>query len=47
MIMDAETMTGLGRFGAAAALGLAAVGSSLGIGAAGPAAVGAWKKCLA
>jgi V/A-type H+/Na+-transporting ATPase subunit K len=45
--MDAETMTGLGRFGAAAALGLAAVGSSLGIGASGPTAVGAWKKCLA
>ena len=45
--MDIETMTGLGRFGAAAALGLAAIGSSLGAGAAGPAAVGAWKKCLA
>ena len=45
--MDIETMTGLGRFGAAAALGLAAIGSSLGVGAAGPAAVGAWKKCFA
>jgi V/A-type H+/Na+-transporting ATPase subunit K len=45
--MDVETMTGLGRFGAAAALGLAAIGSSLGVGAAGPAAVGAWKKCFA
>lgn len=45
--MDVETMTGLGRFGAATMLGLAAVGSSLGVGAAGPAAVGAWKKCFA
>jgi len=45
--MDIETMTGLGRFGAATALGLAAIGSSLGVGAAGPAAVGAWKKCFA
>ena len=45
--MDMETMVGLGRFGAAAALGFAAIGSSLGVGAAGPAAVGAWKKCLA
>jgi V/A-type H+-transporting ATPase subunit K len=45
--MNAETMIGLGRLGAAAALGLAAVGSSLGVGAAGPAAVGAWKRCYA
>jgi V/A-type H+-transporting ATPase subunit K len=45
--MDAETMVGLGRFGAGAVLGLAAIGSSLGVGAAGPAAVGAWKKCYA
>ncbi len=34
-------------FGAAAALALAAVGSALGTGAAGMAAVGAWKKCFA
>ena len=40
-------MVSLGRFGAAAAVGLAAAGSSLGVGAAGPAAVGAWKKCYA
>ncbi|MDO8580135.1 MAG: V-type ATP synthase subunit K [Candidatus Omnitrophota bacterium] len=33
--------------GAAAALGLSALGSSLGIGAAGMAAIGAWKKCYA
>lgn len=33
--------------GMAAALGLSAVGSALGVGAAGPAAIGAWKKCYA
>ena len=33
--------------GMAAALGLSAVGSALGVGAAGPAAIGAWKKCFA
>lgn len=33
--------------GMGAALGLSAVGSALGVGAAGPAAVGAWKKCFA
>ena len=31
--------------GVAAALGLSALGSALGIGTAGMAAVGAWKKC--
>jgi V/A-type H+-transporting ATPase subunit K len=36
----------LGQMGFAAALGLSAVGSGLGIGAAGAAAVGAWKKCF-
>lgn len=45
--MDPETMVGLARFGAAATLGLAGIGSALGVGAAGPAAVGAWKKCYA
>lgn len=40
-------MVNLGRMGAAAAVGLAAIGSSFGVGAAGPAAVGAWKKCYA
>ncbi len=37
----------LGKFGGVAALSLAAVGSALGTGAAGAAAVGAWKKCYA
>jgi len=37
----------LGKLGAAAALALAATGSALGTGAAGSAAVGAWKKCYA
>ena len=44
--MEAEVMTGLAKMGAAAAIGLAAVGSGLGAGAAGSAAVGAWKKCF-
>ena len=37
----------IGLLGYAAALGLAAVGSACGMGAAGQAAVGAWKKCYA
>ena len=37
----------LGQMGFAAALSLSAVGSALGTGAAGMAAVGAWKKCFA
>lgn len=37
----------LARIGAALVLGLAALGSGFGIGAAGTAAVGAWKKCFA
>ncbi len=45
--MDPTTMTTLGNMGAAAAFGLAAAGSALGVGAAGPAAIGAWKKCYA
>ena len=45
--MDAETVATLGRAGAAAAFGLAALGSALGTGAAGPAAIGAWKICFA
>lgn len=36
-----------GKLGAAASLALAAVGSGLGTGAAGAAAIGAWKKCYA
>ncbi len=39
--------TAMARIGAALALGLPALGSALGIGAAGQAAVGAWKKCFA
>lgn len=37
----------LAMFGSAAALGLAALGSALGTGAASQAAVGGWKKCFA
>jgi len=37
----------LGRVGGIAALALAAVGSALGTGAAGAAAIGAWKRCYA
>jgi V/A-type H+-transporting ATPase subunit K len=37
----------IGLLGYAAALALSAVGSALGMGAAGMAAVGAWKKCFA
>jgi V/A-type H+-transporting ATPase subunit K len=39
--------TGLGIAGAIATLGLSAVGSGLGAGVAGTAAIGAWKKCYA
>ena len=35
----------IGLFGAACVLGLAATGSAIGIGIAGQAAVGAWKRC--
>ncbi len=45
--MDAATMATLGKMGAAAVFGLSAAGSALGVGAAGPAAIGAWKKCFA
>ncbi|MGL4854900.1 MAG: V-type ATP synthase subunit K [Lentisphaeria bacterium] len=44
--MDITAMA-LAKAGAFAAIGLAAVGSSLGCGAGGAAAVGAWKKCYA
>ncbi len=47
MEMTPEMITALGKFGAIAAISLAAVGSALGTGAAGAAAVGAWKKCYA
>jgi V/A-type H+-transporting ATPase subunit K len=42
-----EEIVSLGKLGAVAALSLAAVGSALGTGAAGAAAIGAWKKCYA
>ncbi len=35
----------LGLIGAALAMGIAAIGSAIGIGMAGQAAIGAWKKC--
>ena len=47
MAMVEQLGPALGKLGAAAALALAAVGSALGTGAAGAAAVGAWKKCYA
>ncbi len=45
--MDIDLMVGLGRAGAMAAIALAAVGSAMGTGTAGMAAIGAWKKCFA
>ena len=42
--MDANTLVQFKDLGPVAVLGLAAVGSAMGIGAAGMAAVGAWKK---
>lgn len=39
--------TSLGYVGGVMALGLSAIGSGIGIGIAGMAAVGAWKKCFA
>ena len=45
--MDADTIVALSTAGGAAALGLAAVGSSIGAGLAGSSAIGVWKKCYA
>lgn len=45
--MDIELMAGIGKAGAAAAIAWGAVGSALGTGTAGMAAIGAWKKCFA
>lgn len=45
--MDAEMVMSIGKIGAVAALSLAAMGSALGTGAAGAAAIGAWKRCYA
>ena len=43
--MDQGTMLALAKVGGYAAVGLAAIGSSMGTGIAGAAAIGAWKKC--
>lgn len=43
--MEQEMMMALAKAGGYAAVGLAAVGSSMGSGIAGASAVGAWKKC--
>ncbi len=45
--MEPEMMLSLGQAGAAAVLGIAAIGSALGTAAAGLAAVGVWKRCYA
>jgi V/A-type H+-transporting ATPase subunit K len=45
--MTPEEITSIGKIGAAAALGLSAVGSGLGAGVAAMAAIGSWKKCYA
>ncbi len=45
--MDQSVLVQFKDLGVAAALGISAIGSALGIGAAGMASVGAWKKCYA
>ncbi len=45
--MEPQTAITLGKMGATAALGISAVGSAIGIGIAGSAAIGAWKKAYA
>lgn len=45
--MSPETVVSLGKMGAIFAIGAAAIGSALGTGTAGAAAIGAWKKCYA
>ena len=45
--MDASMMMALAKAGGLAALGVAAIGSAIGSGLAGAAAIGAWKKCYA
>ncbi|PWJ52979.1 V/A-type H+-transporting ATPase subunit K [Fibrobacter sp. UWR4] len=46
-MLDHETMVTLGKMGAAAALGLGALGSALGCGTAGMSAITVWKKAYA
>ena len=45
--LQTQAIASLGKLGGAAALSFAAIGSALGTGVAGAAAVGAWKKCYA
>lgn len=45
--MDSSIMMALAKAGGLAALGVAAIGSAIGSGLAGSAAIGAWKKCYA
>jgi V/A-type H+-transporting ATPase subunit K len=45
--MSPENIASLGQMGAVFTISMAAVGSALGTGAAGAAAIGAWKKCYA
>lgn len=45
--MTPEMMVALGKAGGLLAMAFAAMGSALGTGAAGMAAIGAWKKCYA
>ncbi|GHV13606.1 ATP synthase subunit K [Fibrobacterales bacterium] len=47
MAIDAELAATLGKAGGVAALGISAIGSSIGIGLAGSSAIGAWKKAYA
>ena len=44
--MDQQTIVTLAKMGAAAALGIGAMGSALGCGTAGMAAISVWKKNL-
>ncbi len=43
--MDAHLMNALGQAGAYSAIAIASIGSGIGTGVAGSAAVGAWKRC--
>ncbi len=43
--MEVGTAIALGKVGAIMAVGIAGIGSALGTGAAGAAAIGAWKRC--
>lgn len=45
MALEPATLISVGKMGAAMAQALSAFGSALGIGVAGMAAIGAWKKC--